>query len=106
MIVKTMMTTVKVTRTKHQLGGRQWQSKNIHLNLFWKLVLINCMFRKRSQSSDSEESAEDSSPKKEKKKWVKKKPPKAKKPKSSTFDTGLDLALDEELALHILGSNK
>ncbi len=65
------------------------------------------MFRKQLQpSDDSDNSSEASSPKKTKKKWVKKKPPKAKKPKSTTFDTGLDLALDEELALHILGSKK
>ena len=57
------------------------------------------------QTSDSEEDEE--KPQKEKKKWVKKKPPKKAKLAKETsggFDTGLDLALDEELALHLLGS--
>jgi len=75
--------------------------------------------RKRSQPSDSE-SDEDDQPKPlkkrqqeeqtEKKKWSK--PKSAKKAKLAAaaaaqekqFDTGLDLALDEELALHLLGS--
>jgi hypothetical protein len=60
------------------------------------------IIRKRPQPSDSEELP---SPTKTKKKWIKKKPPKKQKPaKASKFDTGLDLAMDEELALHILGS--
>ena len=57
------------------------------------------------QTSDSEEDEE--KPQKEKKKGVKKKPPKKAKLAKETsggFDTGLDLALDEELALHLLGS--
>ncbi|EFX84542.1 hypothetical protein DAPPUDRAFT_223010 [Daphnia pulex] len=58
--------------------------------------------RKRRQPSESEELP---TPTKTKQKWIKKKPPKKQKPaKNSKFDTGLDLAMDEELALHILGS--
>lgn len=58
------------------------------------------------QASDSEEETEEEEKTQNaKKKWVKKKPPKkAKLAKSDTFDTGLDLALDEELALHLLGT--
>lgn len=67
--------------------------------------------RKKPQASNDEESDKNVIPPKkkgktaEKKKWVKKKAPKKAKPvKAGTFDTGLDLALDEELALHLLGS--
>ena len=60
------------------------------------------------QTSDSEEEDdEEEKPQKEKKKWAAKKPPKKAKlvkEKTSGFDTGLDLALDEELALHLLSS--
>ena len=57
------------------------------------------------QASDSEEETEEEEKTQNEKKWVKKKPPKkAKLAKSDTFDTGLDLALDEELALHLLGT--
>lgn len=64
--------------------------------------------RKRVQASDSEEEEDDEEkPQTAKKKWAKKKPPKKAKlakEKSGEFDTGLDLALDEELALHLLNS--
>lgn len=61
--------------------------------------------KKRSQSSGDDDNQDQPSPTKTKKKWVKKKPPKKQKPaKINKFDTGLDLAMDEELALHILGS--
>jgi len=43
-----------------------------------------------------------------KKKWTRPKAPKKAKIAKETdkFDTGLDLALDEELALHLLGSKR
>ena len=63
---------------------------------------VNLFFfcSKRSKANQVEEAAE------KKTKWTRPKGPKkaklANKPKQ--FDTGLDLALDEELALHLLGS--
>ena len=64
--------------------------------------------RKRLQPSDSEESssAEEMKETKAKKKWAPKKPlkKKTKKVNPTEFDTGLDLALDEELAIHLLSS--
>ena len=65
--------------------------------------------RKRLQPSDSEDSSsaeEEMEDVKPKKKWAPKKPlkKKTKKVNAPEFDTGLDLALDEELALHLLSS--
>ena len=57
-------------------------------------------FRKRQQTAEDSDDCQVA-----KKKWTKKKgPKKAVKAKKADFDTGLDLALDEELALHLLHS--
>jgi hypothetical protein len=59
-----------------------------------------------SDSEDSSSAEEEMEETKAKKKWAPKKPlkKKTKKVKATEFDTGLDLALDEELALHLLSS--
>lgn len=75
-------------------------------NSWSRQIVIWSFDSKRSKPANSDEDSDEiESPKK---KWAKKKPPKKVKPKkpakSTKLDTGLDLALDEELALHLLSS--